>query len=290
MAGEQSHQTDVLLVSPFLLRLRQLLHQACATHGVETVRQALDIPKAVMHGLEAPMEETELKECRSLDLAPDTKDPVLPVEEHKEPRSVPLEFSEEEKRKAVNLFRRGVKLEYIGCLYHISNPKAILSWDDWRSRPKAEADRNLEKRKQIQRMLNHGETVKNIKAELKIKQRLYRELMGIAVRDTFTRAAYESVVAQMTAYNSLRIVSKNTNVPPYFIKKWLSGKGIPPKDVLEGDDTASVEIKRKAIEIFYETGNALAATPVVGAKHAHLVERWVLQFQKLVDEREASAT
>ena len=280
----------MLLVSPFLLRLRQLLHQACAAHGIEVVRQALDIPKAVVQGLEAQVEENELKECHSLDLLPDTKDPVVLPEEHKEPRSIPLEFTEEEKRKAVTLFRRGVKLEYIGCLYHISNPKAILSWDDWRSRPKAETDRNLEKRKQIQRMLNHGESIKNIKAELKIKQRLYRELMGIAVRDTYTRVAYDSVVTQMAAYNSLRIVSKNTNVPPYFIKKWLSGKGIPPKDVLEADDTASVDTKRKAIEIFYETGNALAATPVVGAKNAHLVERWVLQFQKLVDERESSAT
>lgn len=131
---------------------------------------------------------------------------------------------------------------------------------------------------------------KQVKHELKLKQRLYREIMGIALRISHTRIDYDHVVTQMAQHNSLSLVSRNTNVPIYFIKKWLSGKGIPPMDILTSDEDGSAEVKRKAIEVFYETGNALAAVGPGAGKNAAMVERWVLHFQRLVDERENNAT
>lgn len=137
LGGEQPQHSDALLLSPFVLRLRQVLHLACTSLGSDTLRQALHLSKPLVQGLEAPIDTSELMQFQCIDSIPETKETLCPVEEQRPDPQVSL--TEEEKRKAVLLFRRGVKLEYIACLFQIANPKAILCWDDWRTYPKSEA-------------------------------------------------------------------------------------------------------------------------------------------------------
>ena len=226
----------------------------------------------------------ELTECGSIEGAK-TDQVESGTEEHKEIDAT-LDLSEDEKRRAVNLYTKGIRLPYVARLFNIENPRVIFCWSDWKKRPKIEADKNLERRRQIQKMIARGDSVKSIRAELKLKQQLYRELAGIAIGPSFTYSMYERVKQQMEMLNSMKVVSKNTGVPVYFVKKWMTGKGIPMKDVIEGDEEASAEMKRKAIEKFYETGNALAAASHTGARNPQLIERWVVKYQHAVDERE----
>ena len=285
----------LLLSSPFFLRLRHLLHLFSLSQSPALL--SLGLPQCIATALAHPPQPDlkDLESTSSLETSvPPIKKPASPTspdETPPQPSPSQLEdpivpITDEEKRRAIGLLNKGVKLQYIAGLFGIVNPKVIYSWNDWKKRPKSEMERNLAKRREIEDRQRAGEPLKRIKDEMKLKQKMYRELLGIPVGRIFTRAMYDTALQQMEVLGCLKVTSRKSGVPAYFIKKWLSGKGIPEKDLIEEDEEGTVEVKKRAIERFYETGNALVVSSELGLKTPQQLERWLAQFQRAVDERE----
>lgn len=287
---------SLLLSSPFLLRLRHLLHLFSISHSPTLVSLGLpqDIATALTQSPQPDLKDLESTSSLETSSQP-VKKPASPSSPDDSQTSQPspailedpiVPITDEEKRRVIGLLSKGVKLQYIAGLFGIVNPKVIYSWNDWKKRPKGEMERNMAKRREIEERLRAGESVKRIKEEMKLKQKMYRELMGIPVGRIFTRAMYDTALQQMEVLGCLKVTSRKSGVPAYFIKKWLSGKGIPEKDLIDEDEEGTVEFKKKAIERFYETGNALVVSSELGLKTPQQLERWLAQFQRAVDERE----
>lgn len=290
--GSHTHfSISLLFSSPFLLRIRQILHR-CALSKADLLLKS-GLSQRIVDGLmqSQKLDTRDLEATGSLDTCElAIKRPNSPTLAPSSPKATLedpiLTITDEEKKRATVLISKGVKLQYIAGLFGIVNPKIMHSWNDWKKRPKGEMERNLVKKREIEERLQNGEDPKSIKDDMKLKQKMYRELMGIAVGRIFTRSMYDNALQQMEVLGSLKVTARKCGVPAYFIKKWLTGKGIPEKDLIEEDEEATVEIKKKAIERFYETGNALIVSSEMGLKTPQVLERWVTQYQKAVDERE----
>ena len=269
------HQS-ALRSTPFIQRLRAVLQHCCATLGTDAASEKLQLPKAIAEALAV----STVSNTKYVDVG------ASEGAEEKREAEVVLNVTEEQKRAILNMYLKGVKVEYIAGLFNILNSKVIHSWGDWQKRPKFEAERNIEKREQIHSLLRAGENVKTVKYLLKLKETLYREQMGIAVGAAFTTNDYGAVMQQMATHNSRTLAIRNTRVPGYMIKRWTEGKSVPLKPVLESDAEASVDIKKLAIARFYETGNALSAAKSAGVAQPQVVERWVVKYQQAVDEQE----
>ena len=274
--------------SPFLQRLVALLKHCCATLGVEETSARLLLPVTIGTVLagnnyeEANSTDDELADCRSLEHTA----VATPVVEEKRDSEAVLQLTDEAKRSALLMYHKGVKLQYIAGLFDIINPRVINCWGDWKRRPKFEAEKNIEKRAQIRDMLDRGESPKAIRTALRLTERAYLNLIGVPLCYSFPRSVYDAAMQQLERYNSRRIVSRNLKVPVYFLRRWVAGKGVPEKALLESDGEGSVEAKRKAIAKFYETGSAPTAAKLVGAPTPQVVERWVVTYQQAADELE----
>lgn len=291
-ADRPAPQPFSLLASSFLPRLQVALKFALDRIGLEAVCDHLKLPRPIamaLMGAETCKGNADLAECRSLESSPaSVLVPKFHSSEEKLEAVKVVQLTEEEKSTAVSLYNRGVKLHYIAGLYDILNPKAISSWGDWKKRPKFEADNNIEKRTMLMDRLQRGEDPKAIRADLHLKERVYRELLGVPIKCTFSYDQYELAVREMNSDKSTKMVCKNLGIPSYFIRRWLQGKGMPPKPLFEEDHDGAIDTKKKAILKFYEGGNAAVAAKAVGLSQPSVVERWVMKYQQAVDERDKS--
>ena len=274
--------------SPFLQRLREALTHCCTKVGVESAHKHLLLPLQVGQYLVDP--ENMEKAAKKLKIATAVQPPDTPPEDDApndeaagmdEPT---CGFSEETKQKVIKLYNKGIRVNYIAELYGVESPKLVHSWGNWSKRTTAEAEANLQKRAQIQTLLDQGETPKAICQELKLKPKNYREYLGLPYGPIFSREAYEKVIQQMQIVKVKNTVSKNTGVSIYIMNKWLDGKDIPEEDAIMDDEEATRDVKRQAIENFYETGSAVQAGTVVG-RQPNQVKKWVVDFQRNVDKK-----
>ena len=280
-------ETQVSSLSPtdcqFLQRLKEALRQCCKTVGVEGVFKHLALPVAVGQYLIDTEDYGVDNDAKSQGLAGALQPPESPRELEtldSEPDR-PSGISDDIKQRAVQLYQKNIKLAYISELFQVE-PALIQSWANWSKRPAADIERNMQRRQQIQDLVANGETMKAICQELKIKPKVYHELLGEVVGPTFTRAQYEKVMQQMGVIKIKNTVSKNTGVSVYIINKWLEGKDVPSPDILTDDEDTTKDVKRTAIEAFYDTGSLASAAAVV-KKTSGLVKKWVLEFQQKID-------
>ena len=272
---EEQLRTLTLTSSMFLLRLRTLLKMSCANLGLDTVCTKLQLPVKIA---------TYIK-TGSVDPQPVKRQKAEPppFEDHRE--NGELTITPEQRQQAVTMYDRGVNMMYIAALFGVVNMSVIHSWGDWRRLPKQDAAKNTEKRRAIQDRIAKGDSPQTIRLALRIKDRVYRDLMGTPIGVMFTYNTYEVVKKQMAIVNFDRVVSRNTGVPMYFIKRWMEGFDIPPRPLIETDEDGLAENKWTAIEKYYETGSSMMAADAIGATNPQLVERWVEKFQRRVDER-----
>ena len=272
------------LTPPFLLKLRVALKCAIERLGAETVTEQLQLPREITAKLGTPDSlQADLTDCCSIETPLERPIPTVILTEDK---SLPvLPITEEDKKAAVSLYNRGIKLQYIAGLFGLTNPKVINSWGDWKKRPKHEADNNLERRQKILDRLQAGEDPKTIRADMHLKERVYRELLGTPIQPGFTYEQYQEAMSLANGDKSMKKVCKMLGIPSYFVRRWMNGKGIPPKPLLEEDREGSVDTKKRAILKFYESGNSTLAAKVAGVSQQNVVERWVMKYQQAVDEQ-----
>lgn len=269
---------------PFLQRLREALRQCCKAVGVESTFKYLALPVAVGQYLvdteEGNESEAEMKpqELAAALMPPDSPKDTETLDSEAEKPGVP---SDETKQRAVRLYQKGIKVAYVAELFKVE-PALIHSWGNWSKRTAAEMERNIQKRQQIQDLLTHGETMKAICQELKLKPKAYHELLGETSGLTLSRTLYDKVMQQMPILKVKNTVSKNTGVSVYIINKWLEGKDIPAADLLTDDEDTTKDVKRTAVEAFYDTGSLASAAAMVKRTPA-MVKKWVLDFQSKVD-------
>jgi len=267
---------------PFLQRLREALRQCCRTVGVESTFKHLALPVAVGQYLvdtEGSEGEAEVRqELVGALMPPDSPKDTETMDSEVEKPGI---ASDETKQRATRLYQKGIKVAYVAELFKVE-PALIHSWGGWSKRPAAEIERNMQKKQQILDLVAHGETMKAICQELKLKPKAYHELLGETSGLTFSRSLYDKVMQQMPILKIKNTVSKNTGVSVYIINKWLEGKDVPAADLLTDDEDTTKDVKRTAVEGFYDTGSLASAAAMV-KKTPAMVKKWVLDFQRKVD-------
>lgn len=184
---------------PFLQKLREALRQCCKAVGVESTFKHLALPVAVgqylvdtEEGIEGEI-EVKPQELASALMPPDSPKDTETMDSEVEKPGIP---SEETKQRAIRLYQKGIKVTYVAELFKVE-PAIIHSWGSWSKRPAAEMERNLQKKQQIQDLVSHGETMKAICLELKLKPKAYHELLGETSGLTLSRCLYDKVMQQM---------------------------------------------------------------------------------------------